>query len=105
MNNDVGNLTNSLDMINKLQQELVKSGSGSADGSTFMGYSMTGIAASLVFSLIGWVLFRYGRKNGPMSTTIYGVLLMVFPYFVTNTTYMIATGIALCILPFVIKFG
>ncbi|MBF0177610.1 MAG: hypothetical protein HQL63_12305 [Magnetococcales bacterium] len=103
MNSDVGNLTHSLDMINKLQQEMTQS--TGAGGGTFMGYSMTAIAASLFFSLIGLIFFRYGRNNGPTSTTIYGILLMVYPYFVTDTTYMIAIGIVLCILPFVLKFG
>ncbi|MBF0425223.1 MAG: hypothetical protein HQL66_05350 [Magnetococcales bacterium] len=107
MNNDVGNLTNALDTLSKFQQELAKSAGTApgADGSTFMGFSMTGIAASLAFSIIGLAFYRYGRRSGPTSTVVYGVLLMVFPYFVNDTAYIIGIGALLCILPFVLKFG
>jgi len=52
--------------------------------------------AGIVFGLIGFVAFNYGRKNirvGPMVT---GVGLMVFPYFVSQTWAVYLVGLALC---------
>jgi len=37
---------------------------------------------SLVFSVIGWGYFRYGKRLGETAPMIVGVLLMVYPYFI-----------------------
>ncbi len=54
------------------------------------------LLASIVFGLIGFVAFNYGRKNilfGPMVT---GVALMVFPYFVDQAWASYLVGLVLC---------
>ena len=37
----------------------------------------------IFFSLIGMVYIARGRKKGPMSQVVYGVTLLIFPYFVS----------------------
>ncbi len=91
-------------MMDTLQQELANQ-SGHIDPSMLTDISMAGLAVSLVFGIIGLAIFRHGKKNGPLSSMIYGGLLMAYPYFVTDVTYMIAMGIVLTVLPFVFRFG
>jgi hypothetical protein len=54
------------------------------------------IFGAIVFGLIGWAAFRYGRKNGRKLTLWLGVVLMIYPYAVSNTWLMYAVGLALC---------
>lgn len=45
------------------------------------------IAAGAV-SLVGFVLFRYGKKEQRLPQLFLGVGLMVCPYFVTGTAWL-----------------
>ena len=50
----------------------------------------------LLFSLLGFAAFRYGRKNDRYPTMAIGVALMLFPYVVSRTWLLYVVGIALC---------
>jgi len=52
------------------------------------------IWASL-FSLIGFAVFRYGRKQQHGAATIVGIALMAYPSFVDNTWLLVAIGVVL----------
>jgi hypothetical protein len=52
--------------------------------------------ASLLVGSIGFVLFRYGRAQRRMPHTGMGVVLMVYPYFVTNVGAMLVIAALLC---------
>ena len=54
------------------------------------------IAGALVFGLIGFVAWRFGRKSERPVTKWIGVALMFYPYLVTNTLWMFVVGVALC---------
>jgi hypothetical protein len=54
------------------------------------------IFGAILFGLIGWGAFRYGRKKGRKLTLWLGVALMIYPYAVSNTWLMYAVGVALC---------
>jgi hypothetical protein len=54
------------------------------------------IFGAIVFGLIGYAAFRFGRKNERPATKWLGVALMLYPYAVSNTALMYAVGIALC---------
>ena len=56
-----------------------------------------------LFGSIGFGFFLYGKKQGAAVPLACGILLMVFPYFVPNTLLLVAIGVALMILPFVIR--
>lgn len=51
----------------------------------------------LVFSLVGWGAFRYGRKSGKTLTTWLGVALMLYPYVISRTWLLYVVGAALCV--------
>ena len=50
---------------------------------------------SLVTSGIGFVLFVYGKKQGRPPQLAGGIALMVYPYFVSTVTTMLAIGAAI----------
>ena len=49
------------------------------------------IWASL-FSLVGFAVFRYGRKQQRGVATVVGIALMVYPSFVSSTTLLVGVG-------------
>lgn len=50
----------------------------------------------LLFSLLGFAAFRYGRRNDRPLTMAIGVALMLFPYVVPQTWLLYVVGFALC---------
>jgi hypothetical protein len=56
------------------------------------------IIAGLGVSSVGFVLFRYGRKQQRPPQMLGGLLLMVFPYFVPSVVWMLALGGVICVL-------
>lgn len=58
---------------------------------------------SLLFGSVGLGYFIYGRKQDALITLACGVALMVFPYFVTSTTWLIFIGTLLLAAPFFIR--
>jgi hypothetical protein len=58
---------------------------------------------SLVFGSAGLGYFIYGRKQDALIPTVCGVSLMVFPYFVTSTTLLVAIGVLLIATPFFVR--
>ena len=56
------------------------------------------IIASLLISSVGYVLFRYGKKQSRPPQLVTGLVLMLYPYFVTDVLFMSLIGIGLCLL-------
>lgn len=54
----------------------------------------------LLFGSIGAGFFVYGKKQGALVPLVCGLLLIVFPYFVSNTVLMVVIGIALVAIPY-----
>jgi hypothetical protein len=54
------------------------------------------ILASIFVGAIGFVAFAYGKRQGRVPQMVAGLLLMGYPYFVTNVLLML--GIAGAIL-------
>jgi uncharacterized membrane protein len=54
----------------------------------------------LLFGVIGFAFFVYGKKQQRGFPLACGVGLMVFPYFVSNTILLIAIGVVLSALPY-----
>jgi len=55
-----------------------------------MGLGFGSLFASLVIGGIGFVLFVYGKKQQRMPQLITGLVLMVYPYFVSGLLAMVA---------------
>ncbi len=51
---------------------------------------------SLLVSGVGFVFFKYGRKKSRSLFVIFGVLMMVYPYFVQDFWWMTGIAAALC---------
>jgi len=54
----------------------------------------------LLFGSIGLGFFIYGRKRNAVVPLVCGLVLMVFPYFITNTILLVVIGAALVIIPY-----
>ena len=64
---------------------------------------MSTLLWGLLFGSIGFVFFTYGRKQEAFVPLICGVLLMVYPYFISNTILIIIIGIALMVIPYFLR--
>lgn len=58
------------------------------------------ILVAVVFGMVGFAAFRYGRKNGEMRPVVLGVALMAYGYFVSNAWVSLAIGSVLTLLLF-----
>lgn len=57
----------------------------------------------VLFGSVGFGFFLYGRKQARPVPLVCGIALMIFPYFVTHTTLLVAVGVALMALPYFLR--
>jgi hypothetical protein len=57
----------------------------------------------LLFGSIGLGFFVYGKKQRRIVPLVCGLALMIFPYFVSNTTILVVIGIALVAVPYFVR--
>ena len=55
------------------------------------------LVLSALFSLIGFAVFTYGRRQRRGVPMITGVALMAYSYFVSNVLILVAVGLVLLI--------
>lgn len=58
---------------------------------------------AVLFGSLGLGYFVYGKKQNAIVPLVCGVVLMVFPYFISNVILLIATGLIFSILPFFVR--
>jgi hypothetical protein len=58
---------------------------------------------TVVFGSIGLGFFVYGKKQGAIIPLVCGLALMVFPYFVPNTVWLVSVGVGLVAVPYFIR--
>jgi hypothetical protein len=63
--------------------------------------SIATIVIAVVFSIVGFAAFRYGRKNGEPKPLILGIALMGYGYFVSNPWISFGIGALLTLFLFV----
>lgn len=51
---------------------------------------------AIVFGIIGWVAYRYGKKTEHQRVKWLGVALMLYPYAISQTWLMYLVGVGLC---------
>ena len=57
----------------------------------------------LLFNLIGTAYVMYGKKINNFMFMLTGVILIIYPYFIKNATWVIIIGVVLTIFPFIGK--
>jgi hypothetical protein len=57
----------------------------------------------IVFSIIGYAAYRYGKKASNMTTKWVGVALMLYPYAISETWQLYAVGAGLCISLYILR--
>jgi hypothetical protein len=53
------------------------------------------ILGSIIFGIIGWAAYRYGKKSSLSYVKWIGVALMLYPYAISNTWLLYLVGIGL----------
>ena len=61
---------------------------------------MTLLIWSLLFSMVGLGFFMYGKKQKALVPLVSGLVLMIFPYFISNVYLLVIIGVALIALPY-----
>ncbi len=57
----------------------------------------------LMFSVIGFAAYRYGKKMALPIPRLIGVVLMLYPYLVADTWLLYGVGVALCVAAYVYR--
>ncbi len=58
-------------------------------------FSAAKIFAWIIFGLIGFAAFLYGKKSKSFRPMLIGLALMMYPYFISGTFFLYLVGIAL----------
>jgi hypothetical protein len=71
-----------------------------------MSFDPASLIASLVVSSVGWVLFSYGRKQQRFPHVVIGILMMVYPYFMSSVVLQLTMlPVLLALLWLLTRFG
>jgi chromate transport protein ChrA len=55
------------------------------------------IVGAVVFGLVGFAAYRFGKKAERPRTKWLGIALMVYPYAVSETWLLYVVGVAMCV--------
>ena len=64
----------------------------------------TSLLIGIFTGAIGVGYFMYGKRQARFAPLIAGMLLCVYPYFVTGVVWLVLVGVALMAAPFFIDF-
>ena len=59
---------------------------------------------TVLVSAVGTGYFVYGKKQAKGIAMLSGLLLCIYPYFITNVVLFLVLGIALVALPFLVRY-
>jgi hypothetical protein len=65
--------------------------------------SATTLFIGLITGAIGLGYFIYGKKQSLLIFMLSGVVLMIYPYFLSSPWTLVGIGLCFIILPFIIK--
>lgn len=71
----------------------------SADTLASLGFSLPTpayLAGALLFGILGFAAWRYGKKAELPAFKWTGVALMIYPYFISQTWLLYAIGVTMC---------
>jgi hypothetical protein len=55
------------------------------------------VIGTLIFGIVGFIAYRYGKKMSLRGTKWIGVALMLYPYAVSTTWLLYLVGAGLCV--------
>lgn len=58
----------------------------------------------LLFSTIGLGFFMYGKKQKALIPLACGLVLMIYPYFMSNAIVLVILGVVLMAIPYFVRF-
>jgi hypothetical protein len=58
----------------------------------------------LLFGSIGLGFFIYGKRQKVVVPLVCGLVLIIFPYFISNTLLLVAIGVALVAVPYFFRY-
>ena len=96
-----GYCQDSQQLIEKVSKILNKD--GTSGSSLIGGFSTAGLFGGIIFGIIGFSAFIYGKKTARFSPMIIGILLMAYPYFAKGTLVLYLIGAALSTSLFIFK--
>jgi hypothetical protein len=65
-----------------------------------LGFTMPStayIVGSILFSIVGFIIYRYGKKTAQPTPKWLGVALMFYPYLISDTLMLYIVGAGLCV--------
>ena len=65
--------------------------------------STSSLLWGLLFGSFGLGFFVYGRKQKAVVPLVCGLILMVYPYFISNTIILVILGVVLTGIPYFIR--
>ena len=65
--------------------------------------SEAAILWGLLFGSVGLGFFLYGRRQRKVVPLMCGVALMVYPYFMTSTVWLVLVGAVLVAVPYFVR--
>ncbi len=69
-----------------------------------MNFSLSGIAAGLVFGFWGMILLKKGKTDAHIPNMVIGLSLMIYPYFIENVYLLWGVGFALIVLAYKLRY-
>lgn len=63
----------------------------------------TSLFFNIFISAIGFAYFTYGKKAVSLSFLICGLIIMIYPYFVSGLALSVIIGVILSVAPFIIN--
>jgi len=61
------------------------------------------LAWGFLFSSIGLAFFMYGKSQKALIPLSTGLVLMLYPYFVSSSTWMVIIGVVLSAVPYFVR--
>jgi ABC-type dipeptide/oligopeptide/nickel transport system permease component len=61
-----------------------------------LNFDVPSLVISSIFGLVGMGLFMYGKKQQRLPQLVFGLVLMIYPYFIPSPIVMGIIGVVLC---------
>jgi predicted membrane protein len=57
----------------------------------------------LIFGSVGLGFFIYGKRQKAVVPMVCGMILMIYPYFISSTGLLVSVGAALIAIPYFVR--